>query len=69
MKVDFNSEQVKLLRKLELSFDIHNDLSDDDIEELDDKVSDYFSSNCIKSDEVTEEGLVCESIIDLISEL
>lgn len=69
MKIDFNSEQVKLLEKLNLSFSIHNDLSDDDIEELDDKVSDYFSSNCISSDDVTEEGLICESIIDLISEL
>ncbi len=68
MKIKFDSVQIKLLEKLNLDFDIHNDLSDDNIEELDNKVSDYFSFNCINSDDVTEEGLICESIIDKLDE-
>lgn len=70
MKIKFNESQIVFLNKLNFDFDINTDLTDDQIEIIDDKVSDYFSSNGIGPDDsITDEGLLCESIIDILSEL
>lgn len=39
----FNSEQSALLRKIDPNIDLTNELSDDFLLELEDKVSDYFA--------------------------
>jgi len=70
MKINLNEEQVSILTNMDFDFDVTGDLSDDEILEIDDKVSDYFALKGIKeNDEVNGIGLICESIIDTISEL
>ena len=70
MKINFNQEQTELLREMDIPFDFSSDLTDDEILKIDELVSDYFSYNGINADdEVNQLGILCESIIDLISEL
>lgn len=70
MKLNFNEEQIEVLNKLDFEFDIYGDLSDDQILDIDDIVYEYFARNCIgPKDEVNQEGLVCESIMEMIAAL
>ncbi|EHL11090.1 hypothetical protein HMPREF9629_00627 [Peptoanaerobacter stomatis] len=67
MKIDFDNKQMDLLNKIGFPFSLSEDLSDDDILLIDEKVSEYFQLNGIDNDRVNDIGLVCESIIDCIS--
>jgi len=59
-----------LLNKIGFSFDVAEELSDDEILEIDEKVSDYFAYHGIATnDRVNEIGLLCESIMDILGEL
>lgn len=69
MLIKWNEEQKKILSELSLSFDVNQSLTDDQILEVDEKIMDYFQSNCICSDCINAEGIICESIIDLIADL
>ena len=70
MKLNFNKEQIELLNRIGFDFDVTSELSDDEILEIDDKVSDYFAYNGISDkDEVNDVGLICESIMDILGEL
>lgn len=70
MKINFSSEQVELLRKMDIPFNPLSDLTDEEILMLDEIVCEYFSFNGVKeNDEVNHLGLICESILDLIAEL
>lgn len=70
MKLNFNKEQIELLNKIGFDFDVTSELSDDEIFEIDDKVSDYFAYNGLSDDdEVNDVGLICESIMDILGEL
>ena len=69
MKINFSSEQVELLRKMDIPFDPLSDLTNEEILMLDEIVCEYFSFNGIKeNDEVDQIGLICENILDLIAE-
>lgn len=70
MNIRFNKEQVELLNKIGFKFDVTSDLSDDEILEIDNKVSDYFAYKGInESDNINDVGLLCESIMDILGEL
>lgn len=70
MKLDFNKEQFEVLNKIGFDFDVTSELSDDEILEIDDKVSDYFAYHGIgDNDAVNDVGLICESIMDILGEL
>ncbi|MBS4958153.1 MAG: hypothetical protein KHZ99_14045 [Clostridium sp.] len=70
MKLNFNKEQIELLNKIGFDFDVTSELSDDEIFEIDDKVSDYFAYNGLSDkDQVNGIGLICESIMDILGEL
>lgn len=70
MKLSFNNEQVDLLKQMNFKFDFRAELNDDQILELDEKVSDYFALNGLdSSSEVNQIGIICESIIDMLAEL
>jgi hypothetical protein len=70
MKLTFSENQIELLQKIPFDFDISGDLTDDQILEIDERVDDYFAHHGITDDDdVNEVGVVCESIIDLISDL
>ena len=67
MKIDFDNKQIDLLNKIGFPLSLSEDLSDDDILLIDEKVSEYFQLNGIDNDKVNDIGMVCESIIDCIS--
>ena len=67
MKIDFDNKQMDLLNKIGFPFSLSEDLSDDDILLIDEKVSEYFQLNGIDNDRVNDIGFLCESIIDCIS--
>lgn len=70
MKLKFSNEQVDLLKQMNIAFDFQAEINDDQIFELDEKVSDYFALNGLdRSSEVNKIGVICESIIDMLSEL
>lgn len=69
MKMNFAEEQIELLNKIGFDFDVSGELSDDEIMENDEKVSDYFAYHGINNDEVNDPGLLCEGIIDIIGDL
>lgn len=70
MELKFNKEQIELLNKIGFDFDVTSKLSDDEILEIDDKVSDYFAYHGLgDNDTVNGVGLICESIMDVLGEL
>lgn len=69
MKLDFNEVQIELLNKIGFNFDVTGVLSDNEIIEIDDKVSDYFAYNGLgDNDTVNDIGLLCESIMDILGD-
>lgn len=68
-----NNKQLELIEKLNLDFDVPDDLSllpDEKITKLGDAVSDYLQHNGMgPNDGVNAVGLICESILDIISDL
>lgn len=69
-KVKWQPEHFKILDKIKVDFDVNGEMTDDQVLELDDKVYDYFAMHGIgKNDDVTPTGRICESILDLLSEL
>lgn len=70
MILKFNREQIELLNKVGFEFDVTGELSDDEILEIDHKVSDYFIYEGLgDNDKVNDIGLICESIMDILGEL
>ncbi len=70
MKLNFNEEQIRVLSEIGFNFDFLGDLSDDEILEIDEKVSDYFAYHGLSDDDtVNEVGLICESIMDILGDL
>lgn len=69
MRLDFNNEQLKLLENMEFDFDVSGNLSEEELEVLDESVSDYLVTHGLDGDDVNQVGIVCESILDMIAEL
>jgi hypothetical protein len=67
LKINFDNKQIDLLNDIGFPFPLNEDLSDNDILLIDEKVSEYFQLNGIDNDRVNAVGIVCESIIDCIS--
>jgi len=68
VKLKFNDKQLELLNQIGFSFDVQKDLSDAEYFEIDQKVSDYMMTNGFENDEPNQIGLICESIMDILSE-
>lgn len=69
MRINFNKNQLELLSEIPFDFDVTDDLTDEQIIEIDDKVADYFALNGLEYDKINDVGAICESIIDLLSEI
>ncbi|MGE5627819.1 MAG: hypothetical protein ACM3X7_06845 [Solirubrobacterales bacterium] len=70
MKLDFNEKQIELLNKIGFDFNVSGPLTDEQILEIDDKVSNYFAAKGLgNNDVVNETGQICESIMDILGEL
>lgn len=69
-KIEWQPEHFKVLNKIKFDFDIKCDMTDEQILEIDEKVSDYLAMHGFgKNDDITPTGRICESILDLLSEL
>lgn len=69
MKLKFNNKQLEILNQIGFDFDVQKNLSEDEYFIIDEKVADYLMFNGFnKNDEPNEIGLICESILDILSE-
>lgn len=70
MKIRFDEKQIELLKQIGFNFDVTGTLSEDDIFDIDDKVADHLIYNGIGEDDTPNSiGLVCESILELLSDI
>jgi len=70
MEIKFSEAQLKVLKKLGLNYNSTQDLSEDELIDLEEKVGDYLTLHCLDENyEPNEEGKICESILDLLTEL
>jgi len=70
MEIKFSEAQLKVLKKLGLNYNSTQDLSEDELIDLEERVGDYLTLHCLDEDyEPNEEGKICESILDLLTEL
>jgi len=70
MEIKFNEAQLNVLKKLGLNYNSTQDLSEDELVDLEERVGDYLTLHCLDKDyEPNEEGKICESILDLLTEL
>lgn len=69
MRLKLNEKQVKMLNKIGFDFDVQKDLTDDEFFKIDDRVADYLMMYGFENQEEPNEiGLICESILDILSE-
>ncbi len=69
-KIEWKPEHFGILNKIKVDFDVKDELTDEQVLELDEKVSDYLAMHGFgKDDNITPTGRMCESILDLLSEL
>jgi len=65
-----NKQQIAFLKKIGVTLDFSNKLSDDEIADLEDRVAEYLELHGFDEEyNPTEEGLICESILDTIDTL
>ena len=70
MEIKFNEAQLNVLKKLGLNYNSTQDLSEDELVDLEERVGDYLTLHCLDENyEPNEEGKICESILDLLTEL
>ncbi len=69
MKVSFDQEQLNLLRDLGFNASPDNEFSEQDLLGIDERVTEYLQMKGIQNDRLNDTGRLCESILDLISEL
>lgn len=70
MKLKFTQQQYDLLKKLDISYDVRGNLSDGQILDMETVVTEYLVENGIEEDEtVNAEGKICESILELLSDI
>lgn len=63
----FSKNQIKFMNKIGISVDFSKDLSDADYERIEDTVSAYLQQHGFdKQYHATEEGKMCESILDIL---
>lgn len=69
-KIEWQPEHFKVLDKIKFDFDVRCDMTDEQVLEIDEKVSNYLAMHGFgKNDDITPTGRICESILDLLSEL
>lgn len=69
IKDKFNKEQINLLKEIGVMLE-DREYSDSEIISIDNKVTECFQQEGIeKDDKLNKKGLICESILDVISEL
>ena len=63
----FSENQIEFMKKIGISINFSGNLSDSDYELIEEKVSEHLQKNGFDENyEPTEEGRMCESILDLL---
>ena len=63
----FNENQIEFMKKIGVSVDFSKELTDSDYETIEEEVSEYLQAYGFDGDyEPTEEGIMCESILDVL---
>lgn len=63
----FNENQIEFMKKIGISINFNDNLSDSDYDLIEEKVSDYLQKNGFDENyEPTEEGTMCEAILDML---
>lgn len=70
MKITFNDEQKRLLKKILPQVDVEAEISEDDYFLIDETVADYLTLHCFDEDyEPNREGIVCEDILEILGNI
>ena len=70
MKITFKNEQIELIKKIGVPFDITKDLTDDEICEIEEIIGDYHVLNTLDEDyKPNKEGEICLDILQILGEL
>lgn len=56
-----NNEEKDMLKQI--------NIDTDDLTEIEEQISDYMMQNFVKDDELTEKGIICETILNKIGNL
>lgn len=69
MILTLNTKQQELLNKIGFDFEIDSELTDEQLNTIDESITDYFQTHGIDNyDSINEIGKICESIIDLLND-
>ena len=61
----FNEKQIELVQRIGVSVNSFDSLTDEEIEQIEEKVSEHLQKHGFDKDyKPTEEGKICESILD-----
>ncbi len=63
----FNNDQIMFMKKINIPINFSDNLNDSDYEMIEDKVSEHLQEKGFDENyEATEEGKICESILDML---
>lgn len=63
----FNDNQIEFMKKIGISINSFDNLSDEDIDLIEDKVSEHLQKRGFNKDySTTRDGQMCESILDML---
>jgi len=68
MMYQWTEEQKSVLDCIPLSFDPFDEVMEDDLFEFEDKVATFLQEHGGGGGELNETGLICESILDIITD-
>lgn len=63
----FNKNQIEFMKKIGISIKSFSELTDEDVDLIEDKVSEHLQKNGFDSEySPTKDGEMCESILDML---
>lgn len=69
MKFTFTDEEIEVMQKAGITFDVTKNLDSEDLLEIDDLVSEYLMYEGINEDDtLNEDGVICEQIMEKLGE-
>jgi hypothetical protein len=68
MKYQWTKEQKSVLERIPLSFDPFGEMSEDNLFEFEEKVADFFQKYGGAGGDINETGLICEQILDIVTD-
>ena len=69
LTAEFNDEQKRVLKKINVRTDFNSDMSADEVEEYINKVSKHLQLHGLSDDGLNKEGQICEDILNIIADV